>query len=528
MIYLVDTRSETWWIDVTTISGTVAPGETFVDTVHFNTHDPSPQSTYTANILIHNNSIDPLVTIPVTMHVILGGAIEGIVSEVDKGPIEHALVKADEWVAITNESGYYYLEIPPGIYDVIANASGYNPDTVFAVEVVTTTQVNFALTHPEIEVTPTSYEIELLVETTYDTTMTISNFGNGPLDFTISVSEDAKFLKSIEISPGGISYSQGALHRETDPIQRGELQLVLNSQNGELDPLQGFTPLSSGEDTLHYDGDNYSAIGINGGGSFEGAIRLTPTELNPYNGWDIVSVLLYYYTGDGTGTIKIYGPGTPSSPGALITSEPFSVSQGWWRIDLSSPVTINALPEIWVSLALSNASGDYPLGVDAGPAVDGKGDWICIDETWAELQDYGVDCNCNIRAIVVPPPLWLSVTPESGTIPAFQSLDVTLHFDTNGLTPDSTYNTNILIQNNSADSLVTIPVTLNVTPYGIDDPDPQVPVVFALGHNYPNPISSGSESAYGGKGGKSQTTISYTLPKPCKVSLKIYNINFKI
>ena len=43
----------------------------------------------------------------------------------------------------------------------------------------------------------------------------------------------------------------------------------------------------------------------------------------------------------------------------------------------------------------------------------------------------------------------------------------------------------------------------------------EVPVTFALHQNYPNPFNP-------------QTSISYQLPKPCKVSLNVYDINGRL
>ena len=240
----------------------------------------------------------------------------------------------------------------------------------------------WATLDPMIIVEPESFDVEVPVDTQLDTTMTISNIGNVSLDFDITL-------------------------------------------------------LLQEEDTIHYDGDNYAAVGIIGGGAFEGAIKLTPTELGPYDGWALTSVLFYYSTGSCNGMVKIYEGGfNPSHPGVLITSEYYSVSEhNWCRIDLLSPVTINSSHDMWVSLTASNSAGEYPLGADEGPAVDGKGDWIYLDGSWTELQDLGIDFNWNIRAIVT-------------------------------------------------------------SQVGIEDDTLQVPKGFALNQNYPNPFSSSTTISF--------------------------------
>ena len=147
----------------------------------------------------------------------------------------------------------------------------------------------------------------------------------------------------------------------------------------------------------------------------------------------------------------------------MITSEPYSVTgQTWFRTDLTTPVTIDATQDLWTSVEITHAQGEYPLGADAGPAVQGKGDFIYHSSFgWSELYLFGLGSNWNVRAIVAQQ--WLSVTPVSGTVPADQSIDITVHFDTHGLTPGPAYTTSILIHNNSVDSLVNIPVTLTIS-----------------------------------------------------------------
>nr|MBC8525872.1 carboxypeptidase regulatory-like domain-containing protein [Candidatus Cloacimonadota bacterium] len=109
---------------------------------------------------------------------------------------------------------------------------------------------------------------------------------------------------------------------------------------------------------------------------------------------------------------------------------------------------------------------------------------------------------------------WLTITANaSGTVPGYSenSVDVTLHFDTYGLNPDSTYTANILIHNNSADSLVTIPVALNLQTgiVGVDD----IPVISTkLNSNFPNPF-------------RHSTTISFSCHRDTEnAEIIIYNI----
>ncbi|MCK4653904.1 MAG: right-handed parallel beta-helix repeat-containing protein, partial [Candidatus Cloacimonetes bacterium] len=235
------------------------------------------------------------------------GAIEGIVTEATRNPIPGAVVTAQgsyfTYCDTTDANGYYLMpEALTDTYDMTVIADGYNEIGTTGVVVIggEITLVNFAMLHPEIVVNPASIDVELPVDTNYDTNITISNPGNGPLDFYISIGEGARFVKSIEINPGEIreipqgkphkmsTIQQGlprceALRGSTQECMKtgalfGTLQLAPNPVSGRLDPGQGFPNPSSrfDEEVIHYDGEPYTSIGLTAGGTYEGAIRLTP------------------------------------------------------------------------------------------------------------------------------------------------------------------------------------------------------------------------------------------------------------
>jgi hypothetical protein len=171
-----------------------------------------------------------------------------------------------------------------------------------------------------------------------------------------------------------------------------------------------------GEETIAFHDGNI----INGiGPSFlryewEAAARITPQELEPFEGWEIVAGRFYHWESHwNEGVLKIYDEGTATNPGELIGSEPYNVSgAGWKRINLTTPVPVDATRDIWTSfLIVKNGAGEYPMGLDDGPAVNGKGDWISInDDEWVELKIYGLDYNLAIDTILRESPFlkaWL-------------------------------------------------------------------------------------------------------------------------
>jgi len=181
------------------------------------------------------------------------------------------------------------------------------------------------------------------------------------------------------------------------------------------------TPSTSIE-WITYGSENYLSIGVVGGyDPWEGAIRLTPMELAPYDGWWITTVKYFHgYQSNplpeppSHGNIKIYGAGSSTHPGVILDSEPFWTPAGnaWFQFNLSNPVIINASQDYWVSVEILDQNpGEYPLGVDAGPTVYGKGDFCELSEgNWSELYEYGWNYNWNHMVGVeplntLPPPI---------------------------------------------------------------------------------------------------------------------------
>jgi hypothetical protein len=413
----------------------------------------------------------------------------------------------------SDTNGNYFLDMMiPDIYELSVHAFGYC-DTILTNNVITnpdTNYVDISLLHPEIEVSISSLELSLPLDINFDTTMTISNNGNGYLDYDISVVSFPELL--LTRSGNSINYTTHTAGYKTKNGLSDFSSIIKPGSN----PAQVTHPIKdSAVDSIHYDGDNYGSIGLVAGGEFEAAIRLTPEELLAYHGYYLIGVLHYYDTGDELGLVNVYNQGTPTSPGALITSQVYvAESENWNYNELFSPLRIEGSQEMWIGITCPHEVGNYPMGHDEGPATPGKGDWAKNNGLWDEMANFNMNYNWNIRAIVSPLPCpWLTTYPSFGTIQATQSQDIDLHFNTFSL-QDSTYESYIMIENNSSDNLVSIPVTLHAGDVSVDDPHTGC---FILQQNIPNPISLR-------KNQNTATTISYSIPSFGKVSLNIYNI----
>lgn len=112
---------------------------------------------------------------------------------------------------------------------------------------------------------------------------------------------------------------------------------------------------------------------------------------------------------------------------------------------------------------------------------------------------------------ITPYSQWLLVDPLEGILAPSANLDltITIDFTIDSLNPDSVYQGNVIINNNSAATPV-IPVTVSPST-GLDDQISDLPVQFALRQNYPNPFNPTTE-------------IKFALPEQSDVTIDIFNL----
>ena len=158
--------------------------------------------------------------------------------------------------------------------------------------------------------------------------------------------------------------------------------VYIREANGEDEPQT--TRGGRQDNWIYHCGDVYYIVGLSGGGTWEAAIRLTPTELSGYNNWKITTVRWYHgRPGTHSGRVKVYGAGTATSPGALTTSAQYTVDhEGWFDIHLTNPVVLDASKDIWVGVEVTHADGEWPVGADTGPGVRQKGSWFGYYGAW--------------------------------------------------------------------------------------------------------------------------------------------------
>lgn len=159
----------------------------------------------------------------------------------------------------------------------------------------------------------------------------------------------------------------------------------------------------SGDNVLHYDGDNYSGP-LLAAGTHELAVRFPAAELAKHKGKKIAAVSFFVGNLPAQCTVRIYGQGTNTYPGSSLYQASVGndlATPAWNTHELSAPLTI-ADEDIWVSIQVQHLAEQQSIGCDAGPRHE-NGDWLFLstDGQWKTFEDRtGQSVNWNIRLVL--------------------------------------------------------------------------------------------------------------------------------
>jgi hypothetical protein len=291
-----------------------------------------------------------------------------------------------------------------------------------------------------MDVEPLIIDEQLKPDESLTTYITVNNNGNGPLNFYITKELIAKGDKDENPSTDEYSNCNGS-----DLLVANPSSLPIYRETEEnIKPDEGVTTEfraegSKDEVIIHYDGDNYAAIGLQDGGTFTTAARFTPEELAGYYGtYDLTGVQVFIYDASFSNvTLKVWEGGSFGNPGTEVYSKNITSEiniKNWTTHILTTPIPLISNNEYWIGYSVTHSGGGFPAGCDAGPAVQGKGDWIYAGG-WTELYliDPGLNFNWNIRGVLGVTSKWIVVEPTSDTVEPGTSSQVSVTLDAAGL-----------------------------------------------------------------------------------------------
>ena len=215
---------------------------------------------------------------------------------------------------------------------------------------------------------------------------------------------------------------------------------------------------------LYYHNDdvsNVQGIGSNSGAySRELGIRLPATAYGNSMGMKITSAKFFvgeYVSTDHNYTFRVYGQGNNNQPGELLAEKlvNFTGSQAWIEATFDEAVYLTG-QTLWVTVALEQGEGEFPMSMDNGIYPDEfDGNWLStsgnsFDHCYAEgfHGAWFIDVNCVGTAI---PGTWVVADKYNGAILGGASEEITLTFNTIGLTEQGDYEARLIINTNDAE-----------------------------------------------------------------------------
>ena len=163
--------------------------------------------------------------------------ISGFITKISNGlPIQDAEVKIGNYESIfTDEEGTYSLDLAPGTYDVTITKTGYNQLKQTGVEIQEDISLDFQMTIPTFDLDKNAIVEVLEVGTTGIQELTITNNGNGPIEWyatTISAPVDATSVPAFEgiMNYGKNPLSAGKINKlNPKPTSSGSTDIVPGS-----------------------------------------------------------------------------------------------------------------------------------------------------------------------------------------------------------------------------------------------------------------------------------------------------------
>ncbi len=476
------------------------------------------------------------------------GQITGsVVNAETNQPMGNVLVSVDGHndQATTAADGHYTIEdVLIGTYTIRAREFGFNDGLTenVVIEQDSTRTVNFSMLHPEVTLSTDTVEV-FLPQQPQETSLRMTNDGNGPLDYQITIRYVAQgpqgplddtwdYLTGINVSQLTTDYqiqgcefvgdywwvSGGAGADGQKYFYRFNLDGTFHDQIP-----QPSGPGCCGWWDLAYDGnliygsDGAELYGVNQAGVVQDTV---PAPLNPNRAiaydpqtdhfwvadfatdiWEITRTGALIRRFDNT--LKITGLAWNPSDQDGYKLYIFHRDDGMELTRVSRMHPVSGDQQFVVQL--QGRPGDRSGGCAITPA------WNSTMLVFAGIQQNS-DATGDRLGIweLAFNTTWITITPMIASVPGNSWRDVSVVFDPTTLR-DATYQVNMTIHNNSVDSSLVVPVVLHVALAADDPPEAVIPETYELYQNYPNPFNS-------------STTFQYDVKHAGMTTLRVYNL----
>ncbi|MCX6639202.1 MAG: S8 family serine peptidase [bacterium] len=467
------------------------------------------------------------------------GGLTGTVTDINTGnPVAGATVAIPELARSTqcDSLGHYLLSlIAPGLHDVCFSAAGHDtlwaPDFFFSAGVIDTLSVY--LPGPRIWLGISSITVALTQGEIQQTAIPIRNTGTA--DLTVSFSKKGDWtpfqtfstipaenlcgddqLYGVEVAGESIWISGGNSGLEPNKLYRcsfdGNLLETLD-QPPSPSPL-GWRDLawdgqylygSAGTQIVGIDTTGSVQTTINGPLQYHRALAYNPDDDCFISCDDTTNIVEFNRSGAVTRTwghsLHVQGlawhPNDEDSCSIYIFST--DGAPGNLRVSKLNP----AIGIVQFVADVTGVAGEIAAGATISGALDpDRWCFVCLVQGSSDRVE-----SHSLNAYAP----YLTVTPHTQVIAPGVTFNATAILDA-GAVAAGDYEINLVIEHNTPQADVVIPVSLTVEPVGvINEPEPLLPMAFRIGSAYPNPFNA-------------TTVIPLELPQRSQVKIELYNL----
>ncbi len=501
-----------------------------------------------------------------TLMQMIVGSLEGTVTLADGGaPVEGAeiSINGSRLLTTTDEDGYYFVErVMIGEHDFRVEGTGINPMVIpgVVIEEEQTTELDFSVAHPEFSLDLDEIVGDLDTQSEVVVPITITNDGDGPLDYTIDIDfwgPDGETANAV--NPGDVGPAVDELDEPwellfeflTDPVETryrgvssdvehfwlsgannsdsdGANKLYKYSLEGELlgtydQPVA--EPSSAGFYSLSYDGEYL--YGVDDARMHQ--MDVSGDEPVLVDSWEVPVNPARYMAYDWNEDIFWMGDMTTDIQGFDRSGQ--EVASWQHDLDLQAIAWFPEDPEGYhLYLGEHGVTDDeitlHKMNTNTGQLVEvttlSTGDRFLSDfeisyawnpMVWALvcMMDGGLDQDAVRFFEVAINSAWMELSHQSGQVPAGSQETVNLTLRSLDI-PDGTYESWLRFDHTAHDQVAYLPVQLTILSDVEEDPAGTVsPLEWSFDGAYPNPFNP-------------QSTVAFSLKEATHVRASLYNV----